>query len=55
MAPTYNGVGKDGEPTYGGYAQKIVVDENYVVRIPDGLPLDVAAPGCARASPCTPR
>ncbi|MER6382712.1 NAD(P)-dependent alcohol dehydrogenase [Streptomyces sp. NPDC001118] len=41
---TYNAVGKDGQPTYGGYAQKIVVDENYVVRIPDGLPLDVAAP-----------
>src|SRR5918994_3651436 len=44
MVPTYNGVGTDGEPTYGGYSQKIVVDENYVVRIPDGLPLDVAAP-----------
>ncbi|AJP03536.1 alcohol dehydrogenase [Streptomyces cyaneogriseus subsp. noncyanogenus] len=42
--PTYNGVGRDGEPTYGGYSQKIVVDENYVVRIPDGLPLDTAAP-----------
>ncbi|OQR61859.1 alcohol dehydrogenase [Streptomyces maremycinicus] len=41
---TYNAIGKDGEPTYGGYAQKIVVDENYVVRIPDGLALDVAAP-----------
>ncbi|MER6077999.1 NAD(P)-dependent alcohol dehydrogenase [Streptomyces sp. NPDC001833] len=41
---TYNGVGKDGQPTYGGYSQKVVVDENYVVRIPDGLPLDVAAP-----------
>ncbi|MGQ4328438.1 NAD(P)-dependent alcohol dehydrogenase [Streptomyces hayashii] len=41
---TYNAVGKDGEPTYGGYAQKIVVDENFVVRIPDGLALDVAAP-----------
>ncbi|MFF9057601.1 NAD(P)-dependent alcohol dehydrogenase [Streptomyces sp. NPDC101213] len=41
---TYNAVGKDGEPTYGGYAEKIVVDENFVVRIPDGLALDVAAP-----------
>jgi uncharacterized zinc-type alcohol dehydrogenase-like protein len=41
---TYNAVGKDGEPTYGGYSQKIVVDENYVVRIPDGLSLDEAAP-----------
>lgn len=41
---TYNAIGKDGEPTYGGYSEKIVVDENYVVRIPDGLSLDVAAP-----------
>jgi len=41
---TYNAVGKDGQPTYGGYAQKIVVDENYVVRIPENLALDVAAP-----------
>ncbi|WP_432173794.1 NAD(P)-dependent alcohol dehydrogenase [Streptomyces sp. Tue6028] len=44
MTGTYNAVGKDGEPTYGGYSEKIVVDENYVVRIPDGLSLDVAAP-----------
>ncbi|MER7476943.1 NAD(P)-dependent alcohol dehydrogenase [Streptomyces sp. NPDC126510] len=42
--PTYNGIGHDGEPTYGGYAQNVVVDENFVVRIPDGLSLDVAAP-----------
>ncbi|KUN26176.1 alcohol dehydrogenase [Streptomyces antibioticus] len=42
--PTYNGVGKDGEPTYGGYSEKVVVDENFVVRIPDGLSLDEAAP-----------
>ena len=41
---TYNGIGRDGEPTYGGYATHVVVDENFVVRIPDGLPLDAAAP-----------
>ncbi|MFF0733078.1 NAD(P)-dependent alcohol dehydrogenase [Streptomyces chartreusis] len=41
---TYNGVGKDGKPTYGGYSQKIVVAESFVLRIPDGLSLDVAAP-----------
>ena len=41
---TYNGVGKDGQPTYGGYSEAIVVDENYVLRIPDALPLDAAAP-----------
>ncbi|WP_225837182.1 NAD(P)-dependent alcohol dehydrogenase [Streptomyces sp. NK08204] len=44
MTGTYNAIGRDGEPTYGGYSEKIVVDENYVVRIPDGLSLDVAAP-----------
>ncbi|NEB04227.1 NAD(P)-dependent alcohol dehydrogenase [Streptomyces sp. SID13726] len=44
MVGTYNAVGKDGEPTYGGYSEKIVVDENYTLRIPDGLSLDVAAP-----------
>ncbi|MEV5916399.1 NAD(P)-dependent alcohol dehydrogenase [Streptomyces pseudogriseolus] len=44
QTPTYNGIGRDGEPTYGGYSEKVVVDENFVVRIPDGLALDVAAP-----------
>lgn len=42
--PTYNGIGKDGEPTYGGYSQKVVVADAFTVRIPDSLPLDVAAP-----------
>jgi uncharacterized zinc-type alcohol dehydrogenase-like protein len=41
---TYNGIDRHGDVTYGGYSKQIVVDENYVVRIPDGLPLDVAAP-----------
>lgn len=41
---TYNSIGKDGQPTQGGYSEAIVVDENYVLRIPDVLPLDVAAP-----------
>ncbi|MEU1039059.1 NAD(P)-dependent alcohol dehydrogenase [Streptomyces sp. NPDC005551] len=44
MTGTYNAVGKDGEPTYGGYSTHIVVDENYTVRIPEGLALDEAAP-----------
>ncbi|WBO63290.1 NAD(P)-dependent alcohol dehydrogenase [Streptomyces camelliae] len=44
MIQTYNYLDKDGRPTYGGYSEKIVVDENYAVRIPDGLALDVAAP-----------
>ena len=41
---TYNGRDMAGEPTYGGYSDNIVVDENYVLRIPDNLPLDAAAP-----------
>ncbi|GAA3769944.1 NAD(P)-dependent alcohol dehydrogenase [Streptomyces chiangmaiensis] len=44
MIGTYNALDRNGEPTYGGYSEKIVVDENYTVRIPDGLALDVAAP-----------
>ncbi|MDS1113489.1 NAD(P)-dependent alcohol dehydrogenase [Gordonia westfalica] len=41
---TYNSIGRDGEPTHGGYSSSIVVDENYVCRIPEGIALDVAAP-----------
>ena len=44
MVGTYNAVGRDGEPTQGGYSGAIVVDENYVLRIPDSIPLDKAAP-----------
>src|SRR6478609_3465054 len=44
MVGTYNGVGRDGQPTQGGYSGAIVVDENYVLRIPDRLRLDAAAP-----------
>jgi uncharacterized zinc-type alcohol dehydrogenase-like protein len=41
---TYNATDKDGTITQGGYSQAIVVDENFVLRIPDSLPLDKAAP-----------
>src|SRR5271170_3900817 len=41
---TYNGQDKDGVPTMGGYSDKIVVDENYVLRMSEGLPLDACAP-----------
>ena len=44
MVGTYNAREYDGTPTMGGYASSIVVDENYVLRIPDNLPLDAAAP-----------
>jgi alcohol dehydrogenase (NADP+) len=41
---TYNSREHDGTPTYGGYSEMIVVDENYVLRIPQNLALDGAAP-----------
>jgi uncharacterized zinc-type alcohol dehydrogenase-like protein len=45
MTLTYNGVERDGKtPTQGGYSSHIVVDENYVLRMPKNLPLDAAAP-----------
>ena len=44
MTGTYNAVGRDGQPTQGGYSGSIVVDENYVLRIPEAVPLDAAAP-----------
>ncbi|MGF6820346.1 putative zinc-type alcohol dehydrogenase-like protein [Paraburkholderia atlantica] len=43
--PTYNGVDRhDGSPTYGGYSERIVVSEKFVLRIPDGLDPKAAAP-----------
>jgi uncharacterized zinc-type alcohol dehydrogenase-like protein len=41
---TYGSVDRDGTPTYGGYSDHVVVDEGFVLNIPDGLELDVAAP-----------
>ena len=41
---TYNARDKEGAPTYGGYSDKIVVDENYALRMPDNLPLAACAP-----------
>jgi uncharacterized zinc-type alcohol dehydrogenase-like protein len=45
MTLTYNDRTRDGEEaTQGGYSTMIVVDEQYVLRIPKNLPLDAAAP-----------
>ncbi|MGE2730904.1 NAD(P)-dependent alcohol dehydrogenase [Mycolicibacterium vaccae] len=44
MVATYNAVDRDGTTTQGGYSGAIVVDENYVLRIPDAIALDKAAP-----------
>ncbi|GAA5233641.1 NAD(P)-dependent alcohol dehydrogenase [Verticiella sediminum] len=41
---TYNSLDRHGEPTHGGYSEQIVVDERFVVRVPDTIPLENAAP-----------
>ena len=41
---TYNSKDVDGTITQGGYAQKVTVNECFVLRIPDALDFDVAAP-----------
>ncbi|MGG1068862.1 NAD(P)-dependent alcohol dehydrogenase [Priestia megaterium] len=44
VVQTYNSLDYDGNRTYGGYSQKIVVKEGFVVRIPDKLSMDAASP-----------
>ena len=45
MTPTYNGLERDGKTlSQGGYSQSIVVDQAFVLRIPDTLDLAAAAP-----------
>jgi len=45
VVSTYNGTEKDERtPTYGGYSSQIVVDEDYTLRIPEGLDPAGAAP-----------
>lgn len=42
---TYNGVDRhDGRPTYGGYSDKIVVAQDFVLKLPPGLDPAAAAP-----------
>jgi uncharacterized zinc-type alcohol dehydrogenase-like protein len=41
---TYSSRDADGDATQGGYSEQIVVDESFVVRIPESLPLQNAAP-----------
>jgi alcohol dehydrogenase (NADP+) len=41
---TYDSIDKYGEITKGGYSTHIVVDQDFVVHIPEGIGLDVAAP-----------
>ncbi|MFC3997615.1 NAD(P)-dependent alcohol dehydrogenase [Nocardiopsis sediminis] len=41
---TYNGLDADGTITQGGYSQAIVVDERFVLKVPDSLDLSKVAP-----------
>lgn len=42
---TYNGKDKFlGGHTFGGYSEKVVVDENYVLRVPENLDIQAVAP-----------
>lgn len=48
---TYGSVDRDGTLTRGGCSRHIVVTGDFVLKIPDGLPFDAAAPCCAPGSP----
>ncbi|MEV8250185.1 NAD(P)-dependent alcohol dehydrogenase [Microbacterium sp. NPDC076768] len=41
---TYGAIDRDGTVTQGGYSDQVVVTEGFVLRIPDSMPLDTAAP-----------
>lgn len=42
---TYNSMERDGKtPTYGGYSTQITVDQAFVLRLPENIPLENAAP-----------
>jgi cinnamyl-alcohol dehydrogenase len=41
---SYNDVYSDGKPTQGGFADAMVVDQKFVVKIPDGMAPEQAAP-----------
>lgn len=49
---TYNGT-EHGAPTYGGYSTTMVTDEAFVLKVPDNLPLDAAAPLLCAGTRCT--
>src|SRR4051794_4100204 len=44
MVPTYAGTDRDGSTTQGGYSTHVVVDADYVMRVPAGIDAAAAAP-----------
>lgn len=44
MVATYNGRDKTGNPTYGGYATQVVVDEKYTLHVSEKLAIEAVAP-----------
>jgi uncharacterized zinc-type alcohol dehydrogenase-like protein len=45
MTGTYNGTDRrDGSRTFGGYSERIVAREEFVLKVPDALPMAEAAP-----------
>jgi len=45
LTATYNARERGTQaPTYGGYSRRITVDQDYVLRVPEGIPLERAAP-----------
>eukprot|EP01053_Blabericola_migrator_P000146 Blabericola_migrator_1__145@NODE_1038_length_5633_cov_251_042041_g410_i1_p3_GENE_NODE_1038_length_5633_cov_251_042041_g410_i1NODE_1038_length_5633_cov_251_042041_g410_i1_p3_ORF_typecomplete_len354_score50_89ADH_N/PF08240_12/1_1e30ADH_zinc_N/PF00107_26/1_9e18Glu_dehyd_C/PF16912_5/6_8e09AlaDh_PNT_C/PF01262_21/0_000112Hacid_dh_C/PF02826_19/0_00037ADH_zinc_N_2/PF13602_6/0_0055Shikimate_DH/PF01488_20/0_0064NAD_binding_2/PF03446_15/0_0323HCDH_N/PF02737_18/0_113HCDH_N/PF02737_18/3_8e03GFO_IDH_MocA/PF01 len=53
---TYSMKMPDGEITYGGYGRYVVVQQDFVMKVPESLPMDAAAPlfcaGITTYSPC---
>jgi uncharacterized zinc-type alcohol dehydrogenase-like protein len=44
FVPTYNGRHYDGEETYGGYAKQVVVNEDFVLKVPENIDYAASAP-----------
>ncbi|XP_021890504.1 8-hydroxygeraniol dehydrogenase-like [Carica papaya] len=44
MIFTYNSIHLDGKITYGGFSDHVVVNEHYILRIPNNVPLDSLPP-----------
>jgi uncharacterized zinc-type alcohol dehydrogenase-like protein len=44
MTGTYNSIGKNGQPTYGGYSTHIVVDQKYGLHVSEKLDIKGVAP-----------